>query len=260
MPSRDGKGDMSSTSVSLRGASELRRLWGQRAAVEIWSGPPDGWWTPAVDAVSEAFAAGRPDIRAPCTSLGAQRAELGVFVDEARADIVIAAELAGLGAATSVATDSVTIGWVDRYLDLTLATPCLDPLTELAPLAYLTTRIDEISAEARFIGRDPAASATLVIVRIWPVPDPIERETHMITIQVALRNAFRAGETLARLRPNVAAALVRTGSGDLPRSLATLRHALDVAVSERRLPAASAWLEPMPADRRAFGRWVSEID
>ena len=251
---------MASPSVSTREASELRRRWEQRAIAEVWSGPPDGWWTPAVDAVSEAFATGRPDIRPACNSLGAQRAELGVFVDEARADIAIAAELGGLGAASSIATDSVTVGWVDRFLDRMFATPCLDPLTELAPLVYLITRIDEISAEARFLGKDPAAEATLVIVRTVPVTDPIERETHMITIQVALRGVFRAGETLARLGPNVAAALVRRDLNDLRESLASLRRALDQAVDERRLPAASAWLEPMPAGRRAFGRWVSEIN
>ena len=251
---------MRSLCMSARAASDLRRSWEKRAIAEIWSGPRDRWWTPAVDAVAEALSSDTPRIRPACIAFGGQRAEVGVFVDEARADIGIAAELAGLGPAASLVTDSVTFGWVDRFLDRMFATPCVDPLTELAPLSYLASRVDEITAEARFLGEDPEQSATLVVVRTEPAIDAIERETHMITIQVALRTAFRAGETLARIGPNVATALVRRDRANLPYSLATLRGELDRAVSERRLSTASAWLEPMPSDRAAFGRWAREIN
>lgn len=259
MTNRNEKIEMSSPCVSTWTASDLRQQWEERAIVEVWSGRSHGWYTPAVDAVSEALTFGSPRLRSACIAFGAQRAEAGVSVDEARAEIRIAVEIAGLNPLASFATDAVTFGWVDRSLDRIFSTSCLDPLTELASLPYLTTRIDEISAEARFRGQDPRETAALIVVRTELSADPLERETNMVTVQVALRSAFRAGETLARLGPNVAAALVRRDGADLPNALMALRVELDRAVSEQRLAAASAWLEPIPADREAFGGWVRDI-
>ena len=185
----------------------LRRTWRESSLTSSWPDHTE-WWTSAVDAVSDALTRRRGDVRAAGEALGRQRAEAGVYLDETRADIRLAARAASLRPIpTAELVDAVTLGWVDRILDDLFATPCVDTLTELVPVQYLSTRIAELWAEAKLIGEPVQHSHALVVVKVMPVRHPIERETHMITVQTAMRSAFRGGETLARVGRTTAAAL-----------------------------------------------------
>jgi hypothetical protein len=239
----------------------LRRNWYRASVRSNWSQTCD-WWSSAVDAVTDALTDGKPDARAACEALGRQRAEAGVFLDEARADIRMAAQVAGLNqAATAELVDGLTIGWVEHAMDGFFAAPCLDPLTELASLPYLITRLDEIRADARVRGELIELTHTLTVVKTAPTSDAVERETHMITVQVALRTAFPGGVTLARIGPNCAVALVsHTDSLALAESLAVLQAELDAAVKEGRLPRTRTWLEPLPHDRAGIPPLLRELN
>jgi hypothetical protein len=237
----------------------LRRTWRESSLTSSWPGTTE-WWTSAVDAVSDALTHRRGDVRAAGEALGRQRAEAGVYLDEARADIRVAARAASLRAApTADLVDAVTVGWVNRMLDDVFATPAVDTLTELVPVQYLATRIGELWAEARLVNEPVQDTHTLVIVKAAPVRHPIERETHMITIQMALRSAFRGGETLARVGRTTAAALSLRAAERLHPSLAVLRAELGIAMDERRLPMTRFWLEAVPRDPDALAGLLREL-
>jgi hypothetical protein len=237
----------------------LRRTWHESSRTSSWPDHAE-WWTSAVDAVSDALARRGGDIRAAAEALGRERAEAGVYLDEARADIRVAARAAALRPApTADLVDAVTIGWVNRILDDVFATTCVDPLTELTSVQYLSTRIGELWAEARLLGEPVQNTHTLVIVRATPVRHPLERETHMITIQTALRSAFRGGETLARIGRSTAAALSTRAAERLRASLAVVRAELGIAMDEGRLPVTRFWLEPVPRDSDALSALLRDL-
>lgn len=237
----------------------LRRTWCETSLTSSW---PDNteWWTAAVDALSDALTSRRGDVRAAGEALGRQRAEAGVYLDETRADVRLAARAADLDAApTAELVDAVTLGWINRILDDLFATPCVDTLTELVPVQYLSTRIGELWAEARLIGQPVQDTHTLVVVKAAAVRHPIERETHMITIQTALRSAFRGGETLARIGRTTAGALATRAADRLHPALAVLRAELGIAMDERRLPTTRFWLESVPHDPESLAALVREL-
>lgn len=228
-------------SVRLQGA------WRERSLAADWSRGADWWWTRAVDAVSDILASRQGDARAACEALGRERADAGVFLDETRADVRVAARVACLDSEiTTGLIDAATVGWVNRTLDRILATPSLDPLTELAPVAYLAARLHEVHAEAQLRGQSGEDTHALVVVRTQPSRDLILAETRMITIQTALRYAFRGGETLTRTGPTTAAALALRAPERLHDSLVALRSEVTLAVREVRLPPTRVWIEPVP--------------
>jgi hypothetical protein len=239
----------------------LRRNWYRASVNSTWSDSSE-WWTAAVDAVTDALTDGRPDPRAACEALGRQRAEAGVFLDEARADLRAAARCAGLGSAdTAELVDGLTIGWVEHAMDGFFAAPCMDPLTELASVPYLLTRLDEVRADARVRGELIELTHALTVVKTAPTPDPVERETHMITVQIALRAAFPGGTTLARIGPNCATALVPSHDPtSLSEALSVLQAELDAAINEGRLPRSRTWLERLPHDRATMPALLRELN
>ncbi|HZE49605.1 MAG TPA: hypothetical protein VE074_08560 [Jatrophihabitantaceae bacterium] len=237
----------------------LRRTWRESSLTSSWPETTE-WWTSGVDAVSDALTRKGGDVRAAGEALGRQRAEAGVYLDETRADVRVAARAASLRAVpTAELVDAVTVGWVNRILDDLFAAPCIDPLTELVPVQYLSTRIGELWAEARLLNEPVQNTHTLVIVKAAPVRHPIERETHMITIQMALRSAFRGGETLARMGRTTAAALSLRATERLHPSLAVLRAELGIAMDERRLPLTRFWLESVPRDPEALAALLRDL-
>jgi GGDEF domain-containing protein len=236
----------------------LQRDW-RHASLSIGRTDPASWWTPAVDAVADGIGDRLVDLPAACAALGRQRAEAGVFLDEARADLLVAATIASLPQPmVHDLLDALTLGWVESMLDLH-GSSCVDPLTELTSIDYLTTRLAEIHAEARLDGRLGCDTHVLVVVQIARTPDPMVRETHLITVQTALRSAFRGGETLARIGAHCAVAVAGRAPERLHASLASLRTELAIAERERRLSIPRIWLESIPADLAVVPALLREI-
>ncbi len=227
----------------------LIRDWRQASLSSAWSHSEE-WWAPGIDAVADAILGTSGDPRAAGETLGRQRAAAGVFLDEARADVLVAAQVARLGSdSTAQLIDGLTIGWVDRTLDTFFTSACVDPVTELASLSYLMTRLSEIYAEARAREADVADEQAFVVVQAAPAADVLEAEMQMVVVQNALRCAFNSGETLARIGPHCAVAVVSRVEPSLSRSLAALRGELELARAEDRLRRTRMWLERFPDDR-----------
>jgi hypothetical protein len=237
----------------------LVRDWRQASLSSSWS-QSEQWWTPAVDAVADAIVGTTGNPRAACETLGRQRAAAGVFLDEARADVLVAARIAGLGSAsTAQLIDGLTIGWVDRTLDSYFTSACIDPITELASLPYLMTRLSEIYAGARARDADVADEHAFVVVQVVPSEGVLESEMHMVVVQNALRCAFNSGETLARVGPFCAVAVVSRSEPDLSSSLGALRTELETARAEQRLPPTRMWLERLPGHRADLPAAVRQL-
>jgi hypothetical protein len=122
---------------------------------------------------------------------------------------------------------------------------CEDPLSGLATLPYLRTRLAELYREAAQDGTSPADSHRLLVVSLPRRPDPWQRMALAIVVGHDLRVAFPGGETLSLARRNgitgtgLAIALVRVRA-DLPMRYArlrrTIRGSLDAQIRMTRLP------------------------
>jgi len=231
----------------------------QSVTTSVWI-DGDQWWTPAVDAVVDALAGLAVDADAAARSLGRQRATTGVDLDTARLDVLNVARLAGATAAeTAQLVDALTLGWVDGAFDSYFTDACVDPLTELASLPYLLTRLSELYAEGSLTGNHPIGRRALIVVAAAPRADPIEAETQLIAAQVAMRLAFAGGETLARVGPHCAVALADRREPRFSRSLRLLREELNIAHAERRLPNVRLWVEPLPALREDLPLLIGDL-
>jgi hypothetical protein len=233
--------------------------WREASMSSAWSSAEE-WWTPAIEAVADAILSGSGDPRAACEVLGRHRAAAGVFLDEARADVMVAGAVAGLNpAVTADLVDGLTIGWVDCTLDSFFTSACIDPTTELATLPYLMTRLDELYANARSRGVAVADEHVFVVVHVLMAGDLLESEMQMIVIQQALRRAFNGGETLARIHPQTALAVVSRAEPDLGYALGGLRADLDQARTNNQLRRNRTWLERLPADRDRLPALIRQL-
>src|SRR5689334_22405380 len=105
---------------------------------------------------------------------------------------------------------------------------CEDPLSGMATLPYLRTRLAELYREAEQRGTSPAETHRLLVVGLPCRPDPWRRLVLPILVGRDLRAAFPGGETLALAKPGPAIALV-PARRDLPLRYARLRRNIQAA-------------------------------
>lgn len=173
-------------------ARQLRAPWGRRSREAGWE-PPDDWWTPAVDAVCEAFATGT-DLAGPCARLGEARARSGVGIGQSLDDLASFTHLAGWRSPPLELVRALAEGWADAGRG---RETCQDPLTGLATAEYLRTRIGELY---RADGGPSAASEhRLAVVALDPQIDPWRRAARLIVLGYELRRFFTRGESVCLL-------------------------------------------------------------
>ena len=238
----------------------LVRQWRDASVMAGWADAVQ-WWTPAVEEVAVALTDGQSDPIPACERLGRQRGAAGIFLDQARADLLVVADLAGTEPALGAGlVDSLTLGWVDRTLDDFFTAACVDPLTELTSMPYLFTRLREVYAEAQLGGTDPCMDYALVVARAAVLGDPIEAETQMITVQLALHVGFPGGETLTRIGTRCAVALVQRAEPRFGNSMSVLRFELQLAQLEQRLTTMDVWIQDLPARRSEVPALLREMN
>jgi hypothetical protein len=215
--------------------ARLRDAWRRRSLAGGWL-TPDDWHSEAVDAVLAACQPGSPPgggLAAACTGLGRARARAGTGIAETIDDL--AALFAVLEEALPVGfISAVAAGWADESQAQLARDGCEDPLSGLATLPYLRTRLAEVYREAEQGGTSPADTHRLLVVRLPRRPDPWHRMTVAIGVGRDLRAAFPGGETLSMAGPPAghgtgpAIALV-PARGDLPVRYARLRRRVQAA-------------------------------
>lgn len=185
-----------------------------------------------------------------CARLGRSRAKAGIGIAETIEDL--AALFAVLGDARGSYEPerfggepplhlvcSLAEGWVEGGLPPLAPSVCEDPLSGLATLPYLRTRLAELYREAAQLGTSPAQTHRLLVISLRRRPDAWHRMAAAILLGHDLRAAFPGGETLTLARPGLALALVGAAD-DLPLRYARLRRmiqgALGAQIQMTRLP------------------------
>jgi hypothetical protein len=213
--------------AGLRDAG-LRDAWRRHSLAGGWL-TPDDWHSEAVDAVLTACQQDG-SLAVACTGLGRSRARAGTGIAETIDDL--AALFAVLEEALPVRlVCAVAEGWAEESHAQPARDGCEDPLSGLATLPYLRTRLAEVYREAEQGGTSPADTHRLLVVRLPRRPDPWHRMALAIGVGRDLRAAFPGGETLSMARPHAghgtgpAIALV-PARGDLPLRCAGLRRSV----------------------------------
>jgi hypothetical protein len=238
----------------------LRDAWRRRSLATGWL-TADDWHSKAVDAVIAACHDGRPasgeaglapvgdgSLIVACAGLGRSRARAGIGIAETIDDLAALFAVLdsgpghersgpagkGSGPAGERSGDpplhlvcAIADGWAEESLAQLAQGGCEDPLSGLATLPYLRTRLAEVYREAEQAGTSPADTHRLLVVGLPRRPDPWRRMTLAILVGQDLRAAFPGGETLSMAKPGPAIALVRA-RGDLPLRYARLRRSIQV--------------------------------
>ena len=194
--------------------------------------------------------AGLAALTAACAGLGRSRARAGVGIAETIGDLGALFAVLGrgeggraglpgggeegkaglLGAGMGDEPEAplrligaVAEGWAEECARQLAQDGCEDPLSGLATVPYLRTRLAEVYREAGQDGNSPADTHRLLVVGLPCRPDPWRRLAVPILIGRDLRAAFPGGETLSLARAGPAIALV-TARHDLPLRYARLRR------------------------------------
>ena len=202
------------------------------------------------------------------SEVGRQLADDGVSLPEAL-DGLHAAYNAVTG--TEPAFDAVRAlgqSWSDSSLTYLHSLSCEDPLTGLASLAHLRSRLNELYREADLVGTSVSSTRALVVVEA-PAPTgstSVDRELRLVDIAECLRIVYCGGEVLARMGSTRGAALVARGSG-LPEQVDTVRGLITAWRPESEdlddrldlYPQPRVWIEGLPSSVEWAGRLLDEL-
>jgi hypothetical protein len=201
------------------------------------------------EAVAEALAA-EADVTGPCTVVGRDLAQDGTALAEALESLRTTYETVLDGVPTFAAVQALSVAWSDATLEYLHDLSCADPLTGLASLAHIRTRLSEIYRESELTDSDVSSSHALVVVELSlgePTGGPghhFTRAMRLVQVAEALRGVYSGGQTLGRLGTNRAVAVVPRGT-DLGLSVAMLREFLadlDLGRTDLRV-----WIEGLPS-------------
>lgn len=218
---------------------------------------------PGFEAVGEALVSGAaPD--AACAVVGRSMACDGASLGEALSGLRTTYAVLGDAAPDFSATEALSVAWSEATLEFLHDLSCEDPLTGLASLAHLRTRLAELYREAEREGLRMREEHALVVVdvaraRTHDRPDdgysaPFSRALTLAAVADAARTVFSGGETVGRVAADRAVVLARR-TPDLPESVAILRATCD----DLALDGVRAWVEGLPEDPDLAVRLLSEL-
>jgi GGDEF domain-containing protein len=248
VPASDGGGGL---------PNGVRYVPGRRRAAAVsdgWATQGD-WWTSTAEAVADALAA-RRDPGPACLEFGRRYAEDGASLPETLDRLVRLYAAAGRREPPYDAVHTVSVAWAEESLQFLHAMSCEDPLTGLATLAHVRTRLDDLYREAERSARPlPTTHALLVVDIANDEVDPWDRALRLRAASQCLRAVFSGGETIGRACGTRALAVVDRRS-DLPRAAECLRRLL----LERRLGGSPRiWVEGLPHSADSAARLLDEL-
>jgi len=201
------------------------------------------------EAVGEALASD-VDATAACTVVGREVARDGAALAEALDGLRSTFALVRATPPDFESTEALSVAWSEATLEYLHQLSCEDPLTGLASLAHVRTRLDELYRDARQTDVSLRSSHALVVVQMCfakeagHVEHTFTRALRLVQVTEAIRAVFSGGETIGRLGLEKAVAIVPR-SLELGSSVALLRGFLadlDLGSTEVRL-----WIEGLPA-------------
>jgi GGDEF domain-containing protein len=213
------------------------------------------------EAVAEALVSDA-NVIAACTVVGRDVARDGAALGEALSGLRATYQLV-LGSAPQFdAAEALSVAWSEATLEYLHDLSCEDPLTGLASLAHVRTRLAEIYRDAELTDLCVQSSHALVIAELC-FHELNAREDHHFTralrlVQVteAIRSVYSGGQTIGRLGLDRAVAVVPR-TVDLGTSVALLREfvaELDLGHTDVRV-----WIEGLPAGAESASRLLDEL-
>jgi GGDEF domain-containing protein len=213
------------------------------------------------EAVGEALVSDA-DVIAACTVVGRDVARDGAALGEALSGLRTTYQLILDEPPAFDATEALSVAWSDATLEYLHDLSCEDPLTGLASLAHVRTRLDEIYREAELTDIGVPRSHALVIVELCfrePVGIPghhFTRALRLVQVTEAMRAVYSGGQTVGRLGLDRAVAVVPR-TVDLGTSVALLREflgGLDLGDVDVRV-----WIEGLPSSADSATRLLDEL-
>jgi GGDEF domain-containing protein len=160
------------------------------------------------------------------------------------------------------AAEALSVAWSDATLEYLHDLSCEDPLTGLASLAHVRTRLDEIYREADLTDVLVSGSHALVIVELCfrePTGVPghhFTRALRLVQVTEAIRAVYSGGQTVGRLGLDRAVAVVPR-TVDLGTSVALLREFLaDLDLGEADV---RVWIEGLPRSADSATRLLDDL-
>jgi GGDEF domain-containing protein len=213
------------------------------------------------EAVGEALVS-ETDVIAACTVVGRDVARDGAALSEALSSLRSTYELV-LGSPPAFdAAEALSVAWSDATLQYLHDLSCEDPLTGLASLAHVRSRLAEIYREAEMTDVAVSGSHALVIVELCfreQTEDPghhFTRAMRLVQVAEAIRAVYSGGQTLGRLGLDRAVAVVPR-SVDLGLSVSLLREflsELDLGEVDLRV-----WIEGLPVSADSASRLLDDL-
>lgn len=215
---------------------------------------------PRFEAVGETLASGSGTVAA-CEVAGALVARDGVALDEALDALATTSRLVRGTEPDFADTRALAVSWSDAVLAYLHGLSCEDPLTGLASLAHLRSRVADAYREQRVNGTPVPQSHALVVVASPPWPatgagpdDALTRAMRTARLGDTARTVFAGTETIGHVAPG--RVVVLAGRDDrIARRVDLLRRMLHGDADDLT----RVWIEGLPESDEAAGTLLDEL-
>lgn len=212
------------------------------------------------EAVGEALVSGA-DATAACAVVGRDAARDGAALGEALDGLRATFQTVRGVDPDFASVHAVSAAWSEATLEYLHRLSCEDPLTGLASLAHVRTRLAELYRVGDRDGVPAHRSHALVVVEVgFPAPLTAEhrftRVLRLVQVAETVRSVFCGGETFGRGGANRVLAVVprRSDLGQSMTLLGGMLDALDLGSAWTR-----CWIEGVPPDPGSVPLLLDEL-
>jgi len=155
---------------------------------------------------------------------------------------------------------TVAAAWADGSLQFLHRVSCEDPLTGLASLSHVRTRVVEIYREAERRGVSASLHFAMVVVEVDTCArggSPFDQVLRLVDIAEAVRSVYDGDETAGKLTGHRCMALVRR-EAEIGDQVLALRGLLDRWCRQGGVPT-RVWIEGLPSTVDAAERLLDEL-
>ncbi len=217
------------------------------------------------------------DVEACAVEVGRELAAEGVALNQVLDDLETTYAAVAAGSPGYLVVRALCLAWTEVSLQYLHGLSCHDPLTGLASLPHLRSRIDELFRTAERDRRTGPEAYALVVVELGPPVRPLRicrsagdgqhsasslrLSTVLALVEVteAMRDVFSGGETFARICGRRACALVSRDAA-LGAALESLRQLLEDRSALRYHRAGPrVWIESLPATSELTSALLDEL-
>ena len=233
--------------------------------------PTDDLHVPAVPTGFEALAetlVSAGNITVVCSEIGRRLATDGAPLSDVLDGLAETYRRVDGGEPAFAAVGALTVSWSEAALQYLHALSCEDPLTGLASLTHLRSRLAEVYRADGARGRPAGTTHALVVVELVDRAGALHRAASALTrfdrllrltdAAECLRLAYSGGETIGQAGHRRAVAIVARNER-LVDSIPVLRRLLTDWHRERGRPVPRVWIEGLPNSQVAASRLLDEL-